>query len=579
MRTLARDVGKAVDQAVRSNDREILGLVYQRLAELDRSISPRLARTLRLIDRIGPSAAGKPPLTRSPGLAVPEWSAIYPPDGAVPREFLTRHTLVLGETGSGKTVSAILPITAALAKAPRDAVGTALIIDPKRELASALDALAPDRVHHIATDTAVVNLMAGPRWRVSEELAAERWYSAASLILYRCASLVHGNPARVLLNRSLGTHDDFFQREGTELALCLLSLVLMVLSPQAPPPEEWLGADTEAIDLLEELISRAQGTDRERGPNVLSLVAWLLDGPLMTFPHRDGSIRLGGDPQWLFTRIANAALDVWAPQPGEGRDVLKRVLGYWDDIASIDRQYAGVRATARVVCSDFAAPAISRTLYFGIEPGYLGSVGPDSLDFTRAVTREGGPLVVIQPARDGLDVLVAMALKATFFEAVLDNGERARGGADLPLVAYVSDEFQRFITSDPVHGEQSFLDTCRSFGALCVLATQSLAALEHALAHAGGNSTQNESSISILFNNTATKFFFRATDSQTSERLQELCPTRPGMPSVSKVRPLSSLSPGECYVALADGRFERRQLEQFQAPSPELSRVREGQEP
>ena len=228
--------------------------------------------------------------------------------------------------------------------------------------------------------------------------------------------------------------------------------------------------------------------------------------------------------------------------------------------------------------SDFAPPAISHTLYFGFEPGYIASAGPDALDFTRAVTREGGPLVVFQPARDGRDVLVAMALKATFFEAVLNSEERSRRGADMPLVAYVSDEFQNFITSDPVHGEGRFLDTCRSFGTLCVLATQSLAALEHALAHGGGSSIQNESSIGILFNNTSTKLVFRTTDPKTAERLHELCPTRPGAPPVSKVRPLSTLAPGECYAALPDGRFERRQLAQFEGSSPELSRLPAGRE-
>ena len=154
-------------------------------------------------------------------------------------------------------------------------------------------------------------------------------------------------------------------------------------------------------------------------------------------------------------------------------------------MAKIDRQYAGVRATASIICSDFAAPPVARTLYFGCEPGYLLYVH-DGLDFARLVSPHGpGTLVLFQPARDGLDNLVAVALKAGYFEAVLDDADRAEGGADLPLVGYVADEFHRFVTSDPLHGEQSFLDTCRSFGAVCVLACQSVASIEHALAHGG----------------------------------------------------------------------------------------------
>ena len=94
--------------------------------------------------------------------------------------------------------------------------------------------------------------------------------------------------------------------------------------------------------------------------------------------------------------------------------------------------------------------------------------------------------MLFQPARDGLDNLVAVALKGLFFESVLDDPDRAGGGAELPLVGYVADEFHRFATSDPLHGEQSFLDTCRSFGAFCLLACQSVASIEHALAHGAG---------------------------------------------------------------------------------------------
>ena len=200
-------------------------------------------------------------------------------------------------------------------------------------------------------------------------------------------------------------------------------------------------------------------------------------------------------------------------------------------------QYAGVRASASIICADFAAPAIASTLYFGCEPGYRAETH-NGLDFARLVSADGpGTLVLFQPARDGLDNLVAVALKAAFFEAVLDNPDRARGGKDLPLLGYVADEFHRFITSDPLHGEQSFLDTCRSFGAFCVLASQSVASLEHALAHGGGGYRQDESAVEILWNNTASKIIFRSTDTKTADRVADLCPHRPGLAGVVRVRP------------------------------------------
>ena len=156
--------------------------------------------------------------------------------------------------------------------------------------------------------------------------------------------------------------------------------------------------------------------------------------------------------------------------------------------------------------------------------------------------------------------MLAVALKALFFEAVLADPDRRRGGPDLPLAAYVADEFHRFATSDRVHGEQSFLDSCRSFGAFCVLACQSQSSIEHALTHGGGGAKRNEAAVSILWTNCATKLIFRTTDPRTAQRVHDLSPHRPGLAGVTRVRPVSTLRPGECYAVLADGRFERRQL-------------------
>ena len=118
-----------------------------------------------------------------------------------------------------------------------------------------------------------------------------------------------------------------------------------------------------------------------------------------------------------------------------------------------------------------------------------------------------------------------------------------------------------FVTSDSVHGEPSFVDACRSYGVFCVLACQSMASIEHALSHGSASQVSDRTAASILWNNAGTKFFFRSTDPRTASRVEDLCPYRPGLSPVTQVRPLSTLSPGECYAVLADGRFERRQLE------------------
>ena len=567
-RRLVRELGRAVDRACRDCDPEAIKALYRCLFEVEGPISARLALTLRLIDRIGSRTAESVQVEGTPGLAIPEWGVLFPPHGEVPRELLTRHTLVLGETGAGKTASCMLPVVSALARTPPERLGGALVIDPKLELGPALERLAPERLHHVAADRAVVNLMAGPRWSLEDDFDAGRWQSAAVKILCRVASFVRSSPARVLMDHMPGSdNDEFFAREGTSLAVAVLAFVLIVTSPDMDPPECWLEEDVGAYLWVDELLSRARGTADERGPNALALAGWVLDGPLAAGSNEDGVFVFSsesGSRTWLFARIAHALLSHLGDAPGEARDVLRRVVEYWEPMARVRGQYAGVRASAAIICADFAAPAISRTLYFGCEPGFL-SQRQNGLDFARLVSREApGTLVLFQPARDGLDNLIAVALKASFFESVLDDRDRARCGKDLPLVAYVADEFHRFITSDPLHGEQSFLDTCRSFGAFCVLASQSVASLEHALAHGGGSFRQDESAVEILWNNTANKLVFRTTDPKTARRVDDLCPHRPGLAGVVRVRPVSTLRTGECYAMLADGRFERRQLEPFE---------------
>ena len=194
VRGLARAVGEFVDRAVRDEDREALSRLYRRLFEIEATVSARLAVTLRLLDRIGCEPAGATVRGDDEGLTVPEWRVLYPPHGAVPRQALCRHVLTMGETGSGKTASCILPVVAALARAPRERLGGALIIDPKRELARTLEALAPERLHHVRADRVALDVMAGPRWDLEADLAAGRWVSAARRILCRAASLVPSFP-------------------------------------------------------------------------------------------------------------------------------------------------------------------------------------------------------------------------------------------------------------------------------------------------------------------------------------------------------------------------------------------------
>ena len=569
---LARRVGRAVDAAVAGRDRTALARIYRALADTDQPISAPLARTLRLVDHAGAPEAPPAPPPGPPGLTVPEWAALHPPDGTVPRALLTRHHLVLGEVGAGKTASAALPVVVAMARAPRSELNVALLVDPKCEMAPVLERIAPHRTERLDAATLRLDLMAGPRWALDADLAAGRWTSAARKVLARVASLVPASPLRALTAQlPADARDPFFERQGAQLALDVTAFVLMLLAPDAPDPATWLADDDEPLrddeearDWVAALLARARGAGAARGPNLVALVAWALDGPLAaTLPDASGTASTGQSPaeRWLWARIAARAFGAFVQGPGEACDLLRRITGYWAPLAEIEKQHAGVLATASTACAEFAAPAVARALYFGCEPG-----AGETLDLARRVSPRGadGRLLVFQPARDALDRLVAVALKALLFEAVLADPDRARGDPGVPLVGYVADEFHRFVTADPVHGEQSFLDTCRSFGAFAVLATQSVASLELELSLGGASPATNEAAVSVLWSNCASKLVFRTTDAATAQRVAELCPAHPGWTDPLRARPLSTLRVGESVAVLADGRVLREQLRPFE---------------
>ena len=231
--------------------------------------------------------------------------------------------------------------------------------------------------------------------------------------------------------------------------------------------------------------------------------------------------------------------------------------------------YGSLTGSAMVCLFDFSRPLISRTLYFGCEPAWTAREGNSSagpVDFSKFLDGDGTKtkIFVFQPNLKNVD-LAARVLKAKFFESVLKNKHRQNPRHEEPLVAYVADEFHRFVTSDKVHGEQSFLDTCRSFGVFCVLATQSRSAISYALQSLGERNEVVDSAVSVLSNNTGTKLFFRTTDQQTMQWAGSLAPTTPGGQSVVSLRPLSSLKPGECLAVLVNGLVKRVQLEEWPA--------------
>jgi hypothetical protein len=177
--------------------------------------------------------------------------------------------------------------------------------------------------------------------------------------------------------------------------------------------------------------------------------------------------------------------------------------------------------------------------------------GPGHLSVYDMIGR--GDVIMFSPstlAQDSI-TLVGRALKTLFFQAVFTRQDKERP------VAYVCDEFHRFVTCDAESGEQNLLDRCRAYRCVCILGTQSVESIRYALS----GQTSPEAAIGVMLNNIACKLFLRNSDPRTAGLLQTLLPRPPdGGPHIVEVRPLTTLRPGEVYYLHADGRWGRSQV-------------------
>ena len=227
--------------------------VYHNVFDIDRRIPTELALRIGLIDEIGDSRQRH---EREGGfIEIPEWSALFPPAGSVLDKDLTRHCMIFGETGSGKTGSGVLPVVNAIVNSRRSQIGFALIIDPKHDIVAAMRKMkrANRKVFGAgATDgppLPLINVINSRNDREDIETQAQN-------ILKKVAKLTTQNPAQTLLGKpSIARHDPFLEKKGVEVATTALMLTLWATRQ---PPRAFLGPKTEKLlnDYIDQIKSQ-----------------------------------------------------------------------------------------------------------------------------------------------------------------------------------------------------------------------------------------------------------------------------------------------------------------------------------
>lgn len=445
---------------------------------------------------------------------VDEWREI---DAATlsPR-VMSRHFLITGETGSGKTVSAIKPVLRSAleyraTEAPRRA--SLLVVDPKHELVSIV-------AGHCARLDRPCLALGQPGSRRVRLFEGYRGQSAVEAVTY---ALLLCSPAYV---GSLSASDTYWHNSALQIITAIFAA-------------KKAAYDFASIDLWAALKAHTTATSLSDAFQTIGK------------PSNDGI--------FFATDLAFCELIMSKPNCLRAFADVCRYFGMetrdYAKLASLIDAPEGQRgselSTALLFLTELAGADLNRCI--DLTPAWLAC--SETASIREAV--EDGVAIVFSPDLGSAGAEAAgRVLKTKYFEAAFRRNNKVR-----PMF-YICDEFQRFITSDPESGEQAFLDRCRAYRVSCVLATQSLASIRNRLSELSvGRRTNVEATLNILLGNTGNKFFFRSTERETLEAVERLMPhARVGVASAVQLKPPSQLGVGECYYVLADGSAGRGRI-------------------
>lgn len=410
------------------------------------------------------------------------------------------NTLAIGGTGSGKTKSVVLPLLNALLKYElRDGkVPSLLVIDPKRELIAHVRSTLAERGE---SDRLVI---------IGDSMPVPLFTKDSTLSMSdRLAKLEIFAP-----NEHASGDHSYWKNLGMSVVRDLLQL-------------EWAFSQNAGGKRLAALMCRQLKISHTEGSGFWQHLRAVLAH------SRTSKSSLKEVDALLRAMCLQANVESQATQ-------VMQVYAADDELM---RQWCYAVQSAEPLINALANSDIAR--YVDLDPIQTDhSIHTDIPDLI-----EHGKVIIFCPEPTEGHRVAAMALKQKFFESVFSRADQKRP------IGIVIDECQKFITNDSETGEQGFLDRCRAYRCLVVMATQSISSLKHAL----GSNSAAQTAIEIVTANTPSKFILRTTDVETVAWLKSQLPVaNDGDPHVIDVRRPASLKPGEAYFLLANGTWGRR---------------------
>ena len=583
-------------------------------------------------------------------ICIPEHACLNNGNPNIPAEMLSRGTLILGETGSGKTFSGVAcQLKAVIRRGKGETQCAALVVDPKHELIDVVRQEAEERMIAVGgIDGPRLDFYEVDRGRISIKEALDKairylspqgeaiksgrgdntyWHAAAYELVAALTELtgaVESNGKSLLdvaRNMSYWPSSSRASEHHPDLTR-FIRITKYVGGYWLPSPDEDLKAYSakvrvylaavqqhitshyqrkkitrrngqhsdvmRAIRLMTKFV-RSYGTTEEAiaileswsrrlsdKADAIATSLWESVNPdpmsqtqknLIEVLHR---VTMDSTASWY--SAANAilsqllkALECGRDSSGaEFRTIGSMLIAIADDLERFDiasslawMQSADTR-TAYWHCDiakQFLAPLVDAGLSCRL---WLDPITPCPDGYSVKEAMNMGMVTVYQPPgtiETSANNAFGRALKSIWFASTFSRSARERG------VAYVCDEFQRFATSDPESSEANYVDRCRAYRGIVVLATQSIASLRLQLHRADKSVSHAEASatLDVLLANMGSKFWFRSTDPDTILYLRRAIP-HSGSQHVIDIRPPTTLNVGECYYLMANGTVGRRQI-------------------
>lgn len=476
-----------------------------------------------------PSASTGDQLQAPPFFEVPEFCGMFAPktqQAFIDSKNMTRHFLIMGETGSGKTLSAVMPLLRSAVNYEVCGMWAAiLLIDPKNhELRNYVEILpgAAGRIVDLDKNSILIDFFEGER-ELSLDARIEKLLAASP----NCEASGHTS----------------YNGDWTVKSKQFFSDVIKL--------DNAIRRKTNNRQNLWKTTGLSSSSQRKSYFEHFSdFVAISRNGPKNLFGlYSDISKRFGSDE--VILRKADFLV----------HHVNRDYNGNAQANQHLYEQHIYITDGVIPIIADFTNQDVND--HICMDPFVRHPKCANIRDFIM-----DQKIVIYSPnVESQAEAFIGSTLKTKFFKFTFKTFEIEK--RNWP-VFYVCDEFQRYITSDTESGEQSYLDRCRAFNAICVLSTQSLSSLYYAVYSRNANVSAARESVDIMLINTGNQLYFRSTDYSLQLKLKGLLPAPPrsGFPHVLDTRPLTSLKTGECYFILTNAQWGRHKIQCANLASP-----------